>query len=204
MILLIDNYDSFTYNLAHLVGSEGHIVEVVRNDAFDVATVATGDADAVLLSPGPGVPASAGLCLDLIRACVASEKPVFGVCLGMQAIAEALGGSVVRANNLMHGKTCEVTTSGGRLFRDVPSPFTATRYHSLIVDPSSIEDLPLEVTAKSCGDGEVMAIEHQTLALAGVQFHPESIASDEGARIFNNFMAWASEQRDMSQPKKTA
>ncbi len=196
MILLVDNYDSFTYNLAHLIGGLGREVEVARNDAFDVASVlGSGRHAAIVLSPGPGAPVDAGRSLDLVKAAAPARAPVFGVCLGMQTIAEAFGGRIARAGELMHGKTSAVRHSGGRLFDGVPETFEATRYHSLIADPASLPAPPLRVTAVSDGDGEIMALEHESLPIAGVQFHPESIASEAGAKIMSNFFAWADASR---------
>ncbi|MBI1392888.1 MAG: aminodeoxychorismate/anthranilate synthase component II [Alphaproteobacteria bacterium] len=194
MILLVDNYDSFTYNLAHLIGGLGGSLDVVRNDAFDVETVLA-RFDAIVLSPGPGAPRSAGKCLELVKAAGEKGTPVFGVCLGLQTIAEAFGGRIVRARKLMHGKTCAVAHNGGRLFAGVPERFIATRYHSLIAEPASLPSPPLVVTARSDGDNEIMALEHAAMPIAGVQFHPESIASEAGATILRNFMAWADEFR---------
>lgn len=190
MILLIDNYDSFTHNLAHLIGGLGHSVEVVRNDAMSATDAVNRSDSAIVLSPGPCTPDDAGICLDLVRFAAEIEKPVFGVCLGMQAIAQAFGGKIERAGQLMHGKTSEITHEGSALFTDIPSPFTATRYHSLV---AKAETLPneLHVSARSLGEGEIMAVEHAYLPIAGVQFHPESIASEHGAQILANFLRHA-------------
>lgn len=190
MILLIDNYDSFTHNLVHLIGGLGEIVEVVRNDALTAAAAVDGRADAIVISPGPGAPESAGICLEMIEKAAETKTPVFGVCLGMQSIAQAFGGKIRRAERLMHGKTCGVEHEASGLFEGLPSPFTATRYHSLAADPNNIPDA-LAVTARADDDGEIMAVEHKTLPIAGVQFHPESIASEHGAAILKNFFKQA-------------
>ena len=190
MILLVDNYDSFTYNLAHLIAGEGCELQVKRNDAISVEEVASLSPEAIVLSPGPSVPDNAGICLDLVGLAVDQSIPLFGVCLGLQTIAQALGGDVVRAKKLMHGKTSKIDHSGGGLFQNLPSPFTATRYHSLIASPDSLPDC-LEVTARSSDDNEIMAVEHREKPIAAMQFHPESIASEYGAAMFANFLAWA-------------
>ncbi len=190
MILVIDNYDSFTWNLVHLVGGLGREVVVKRNDAISAEAAVALRPEAVVLSPGPGTPDGAGVCLDLIKAASVSKTPVFGVCLGLQSIAQGFGGKITRAAKLMHGKTSRIKHSREGLFAGLPDEFTATRYHSLIADPAS---LPVEIaaTATSADDGEIMALEHRTLPIAGVQFHPESIASEHGAAIIANFLAWA-------------
>ena len=187
MILLIDNYDSFTWNLVQLIGGLGQEVRVVRNDALTAQEAAESGADAIVISPGPGEPKDAGICVETIRLCVESGQPVFGVCLGLQSIAEAMGGRVVRAGKQMHGKTSQILHDGDGLFKGLPSPFTAARYHSLVADR---RDLPnsLKITATTEDDGEIMALEHAVAPIAGVQFHPESVASEHGAAIFRNFM----------------
>ncbi|NWG93232.1 MAG: aminodeoxychorismate/anthranilate synthase component II [Parvularculaceae bacterium] len=193
MILLIDNYDSFTFNLVHLIGGLGEAVEVVRNDALSPAD-ALARADAVVISPGPGEPKDAGICVELIRLAAEKNAPVFGVCLGLQSIAEAMGGRVVRAERQMHGKTSEIVHEGGGLFAGLPTPFRATRYHSLVAERSSLPNV-LKVTAKAADDGEIMALEHADAPIAGVQFHPESIASEHGAAILRNFLAMTRRRR---------
>ncbi|MGE0408760.1 MAG: aminodeoxychorismate/anthranilate synthase component II [Amphiplicatus sp.] len=190
MILVIDNYDSFTWNLVHLIGRTGDEVVVRRNDALSPENAILLKPAAIVLSPGPGTPKEAGICLGLIGAASAAKTPVFGVCLGLQSIAEAFGGKIVRAKRLMHGKTSRIRHQGNGLFAGVPAGFTATRYHSLIADPARLPPV-LETTATSEDDGEVMALQHRTLPIAGVQFHPESIASEHGGEIFANFLAWA-------------
>lgn len=190
MILLIDNYDSFTHNLVHLIGGLGEKVEVARNDALTAADAVDGGAEAIVISPGPGAPEGAGICLDMIARAAEVRRPVFGVCLGMQSIAQSFGGAIRRADRLMHGKTCGVEHDASGLFEGLPSPFTATRYHSLAADPDAIPDA-LKVTARADDDGEIMALAHRTLPIAGVQFHPESIASEHGAAIIANFLKQA-------------
>ena len=187
MILLIDNYDSFTFNLMHLAGALGKNVVVKRNDKLTVADALGAGADAIILSPGPKTPDDAGVCLDLVAAAAAEKRPLFGVCLGMQAIAQSFGGTIRRAQQLMHGKTCTVSHEGGWLFEGLPPRFTSTRYHSLVAAPETLPDC-LDATAKAEDDGEIMALCHKTLPIAGVQFHPESIASEFGAEIIANFL----------------
>ena len=193
MILVIDNYDSFTYNLVHLIGGVRDDLVVHRNDKIDIGDATADNVDAIILSPGPRTPDDAGICLDLVAAAATKSLPVFGVCLGMQAIAQSFGGRVERAGQLMHGKTCDITHDGARdsdgLFAGVASPFTATRYHSLVVARDGLPD-DLIIDASAADDNEVMAIRHRTLPIAGVQFHPESIASEHGAAIIQNFFSW--------------
>jgi anthranilate synthase component II len=189
MILVIDNYDSFTYNLVHYLLELGATVEVVRNDAISVGQAMSMRADAVLLSPGPCTPNEAGICLDLIAAAAEAGTPLFGVCLGHQAIGQAFGGAVVRADKVMHGKTSAVTHDGTGVFAGIPSPFEATRYHSLMLREA---DLPagLVVNARTA-DGTIMGVRHETLPIHGVQFHPESIATEHGHALLANFMRLA-------------
>lgn len=188
MLLLIDNYDSFTYNLWHYLGELGPTVDVYRNDAISVDEALALDPHAIILSPGPCDPDKAGICLDLVRA-AAGRVPVMGVCLGHQTIGQAMGGTVLRAPAPMHGKTDRIHHDGTGLFDGLPSPFVATRYHSLVVDRDSLPH-GLTVTAWS-EDGLVMGLSHDTLSLHGVQFHPESIASDHGHRLLHNFLGMA-------------
>jgi anthranilate synthase component II len=182
-ILVIDNYDSFTWNLVHYLMELGAEVDVVRNDAVSVGQAMSSGAEAFLISPGPKTPKDAGVSLDLVAACADACKPLLGVCLGHQAIGEHFGGKVVRGG-LMHGKTSPVTHDGSGLFAGLPSPFLATRYHSLIVDNIPAD---LIVNAKS-DDGHVMGLRHATLPIHGVQFHPESIATEHGHAMLANFM----------------
>jgi anthranilate synthase component 2 len=183
-VTLIDNYDSFTFNLVHFLGELGADVAVWRNDARSVEETLADKPDAIVLSPGPCTPNEAGICLDLVRA-AAPTTPVLGVCLGHQAIGQVFGGKVVRAPTPMHGKVSTVTHSGQKLFRGVNGPIQATRYHSLVVERASAPD-DLEVTAEA--DGLIMAMSHRSLNVHGVQFHPESIASEHGKTILGNFL----------------
>lgn len=186
MYLLIDNYDSFTYNLWHYLGELGAKVEVERNDQISVADALARKPSGIILSPGPCDPDRAGICLDLVSAAAESALPLFGVCLGFQSIGQAFGGEIIRAPLPMHGKTSAVTHSGHTMFEDIPSPFTATRYHSLIVNRDNIPDT-LEITADT-EDGLIMGLAHKSLPITGVQFHPESIASQFGHRVLRNFL----------------
>ena len=186
MILVIDNYDSFTWNLVHYLMELGAEVEVVRNDAIGVGQAMSSGAQAYLISPGPKTPSEAGISLDLVAACTDAGKPLLGVCLGHQAIGQHFGGRVVRGG-LMHGKTSAVSHDGSGLFAGLPSPFTATRYHSLVVE-NIPPDLIVNATAP---DGSVMGVRHVTLPIHGVQFHPESIATEHGHAMLANFMRLA-------------
>ena len=183
MILVIDNYDSFTWNLVHYVMELGAEVRVERNDALTVADAMASGARGILLSPGPCTPNEAGITLDLVGACAAARLPLFGVCLGHQAIGQHFGGAVVRGG-LMHGKTSPIDHDGSGVFAGLPSPFTATRYHSLIV--TDVPDV-LAVNA-TAGDGSVMGLRHRALPIHGVQFHPESIATEHGHDLIANFL----------------
>ena len=186
MILVIDNYDSFTWNLVHYLMELGAEVEVVRNDAIGVGQAMSSGAQAYLISPGPKTPSEAGISLDLVAACADAGKPLLGVCLGHQAIGQHFGGRVVRGG-LMHGKTSAVSHDGSGLFAGIPSPFTATRYHSLIV-----ENIPADLIVNATApDGNVMGVRHVTLPIHGVQFHPESIATEHGHDLIANFLAIA-------------
>jgi anthranilate synthase component II len=190
MLLVLDNYDSFTYNLVQYAGELGADPVVYRNDALSVEAVLDLHPAAIVVSPGPGTPREAGISVPLIRAAAAGRVPVLGVCLGHQAIGEAFGGRVVRADRLMHGKTTPVAHTGHALFRGIPAPCEAMRYHSLVVSP---EELPeeLEVTAWSddrAAGSEIMALCHRSLPIYGVQFHPESVATAPGKRLLANFL----------------
>jgi anthranilate synthase component 2 len=187
MLLLIDNYDSFTYNLVHFLGELGAEARVVRNDKLTVADAIAMQPSAIVLSPGPCTPNEAGICLDLIKQ-AGPKIPILGVCLGHQAIGQVYGGSVVRAPVLMHGKLSRVTNSGRGIFKGLPKTFEATRYHSLIVERSSLPDC-LTVTAET--DSLIMGVEHKTHPVHGVQFHPESIASEHGHALLANFLELA-------------
>jgi anthranilate synthase/aminodeoxychorismate synthase-like glutamine amidotransferase len=185
MILMIDNYDSFTYNLVQYLAELGENLKVVRNDEITVDEIEKAKPQAIVLSPGPGVPRDAGVCLDVVKR-LSGKIPVLGVCLGHQTIAEAFGGEVIRAERLMHGKTSEVLHDGKTIFSGLPSPVTMTRYHSLIVNP---ERLPEElVVSAQTAEGEIMGIRHRSLPVEGVQFHPESILSDHGKTLLANFL----------------
>ncbi|HSU79829.1 MAG TPA: aminodeoxychorismate/anthranilate synthase component II [Candidatus Angelobacter sp.] len=185
MILVIDNYDSFTYNLVQYFGELGEEVMVVRNDQKTIEELKALQPDYVVLSPGPCTPNEAGITLEAIQA-FAGDVPIFGVCLGHQSIAQAFGGKVIRAERLMHGKTSPVSHDGSPLFSGIDSPFIATRYHSLIVEKETLPDL-FEVTAWT-EEGEIMAIRHRTLPIEGVQFHPEAIMTTSGKQLLRNFI----------------
>jgi anthranilate synthase component 2 len=189
MLLMIDNYDSFTYNLVQYFGDLGEEVRVVRNDSVSIADVEAMKPDRICLSPGPGTPADAGICVALLKH-FSGKLPILGVCLGHQAIGEAFGGRVIRAARVMHGKTDAVSHTDGGVFANVPSPFRVTRYHSLAIERSSLPDC-LEVTAWS-DDGTIMGVRHKTFApsvrLEGVQFHPEAILTEHGHRLLGNFL----------------
>jgi anthranilate synthase component 2 len=189
-LLVIDNYDSFTYNLVHFLGELGATSTVKRNDKVTLDEVAALAPEAIVLSPGPATPDTAGICLQLIER-FAPTTPILGVCLGHQALGQAFGGEVVRAPELMHGKTSAINHTGKGLFRGLNSGFEATRYHSLIVRRETLPD-SLEVTA-STGDGLVMGMQHRSYPSHGVQFHPESIASENGHAILQNFLNLASD-----------
>lgn len=186
MLLLIDNYDSFTYNLVHYLGELGADVAVHRNDALDVQSVLAMRPEAIVLSPGPCDPAQAGICLPLTTAAAEARIPLLGVCLGHQTIGEAFGGKVIRCHEIVHGKMGAMHHAGKGVFRGLPSPFLATRYHSLIVERASLPDC-LEVTAW-LEDGTIMGLRHKERLIEGVQFHPESIASEHGHQLLRNFL----------------
>ena len=188
MLLLIDNYDSFTFNLVHFLGDLGARCEVWRNDKITVADVLARQPEAIVLSPGPCTPNEAGICLDLIAA-AAGKVPVLGVCLGHQAIGQAFGGQVVRAQVPMHGKLSPVSHAGTDIFAGLPNPFQATRYHSLIVAREGLPDTL--VPTAWLEDGTIMGMRHRSLPIFGVQFHPESIASECGHELLANFLAIA-------------
>ncbi len=186
MLVLIDNYDSFTYNLYQYLCELGADVRVIRNDAAAVAEIAAMQPERIILSPGPCTPNEAGVCVPLIRA-LAGRVPILGVCLGHQAIGAAFGGQIVRAPSLMHGKTSAIHHTGRGVFAGLPSPFTAIRYHSLVIDRATLPDV-LEVTAETA-DGLIMGVRHREIpALEGVQFHPESILTEHGHQLLRNFL----------------
>ncbi|WP_375255331.1 anthranilate synthase component II [Yoonia sp.] len=186
MLLLIDNYDSFTYNLVHYLGELGADVVVKRNDALNVQEAMAMRPEAILLSPGPCDPSQAGICLSLVHAAAETKMPLMGVCLGHQAIGEAFGGKVVRCHEIVHGKMGIMHHTGKGLFAGLPSPFDATRYHSLIVERETLPD-SLEITAE-LEDGTIMGLQHRELPIHGVQFHPESIRSEHGHKLLKNFL----------------
>ena len=188
MLLLIDNYDSFTYNLVHYLGEIGAETRVVRNDALTVEEAISLNPRAIVVSPGPCDPSTAGICVNLIRT-AAADIPIFGVCLGHQSIGEAFGGKIVRSDAIMHGKISSVSHKGTGIFRDIPDGFDATRYHSLTIEPESLPEC-LEVTAQT-EDGTIMGVSHKQHQIHGVQFHPESIRSEHGKTLMANFLTLA-------------
>ena len=186
MLLLIDNYDSFTYNLVHYLGELGAEITVKRNDALSVDQAIALKPAGIILSPGPCDPDQAGICLDLTRAAADAKIPLLGVCLGHQTIGQAFGGKVVQAKDIVHGKMGKITHTGQGIFKGLPSPFAGTRYHSLTVDRASLPNC-LTITAE-LEDGTIMGLQHKTLPIHGVQFHPESIASEHGHQMLQNFL----------------
>ena len=191
MLLLIDNYDSFTYNLLHYFGEMGETPVVFRNDAMTVAEAMALKPSAIVLSPGPCGPERAGICLSLTLAAATAGTPLLGVCLGHQSIGQAFGGQIIQAHDIVHGKLADIHHSSTGVFRELPSPFRATRYHSLIVERGS---LPSELTVTAeLEDGTVMGLQHRDLPIHGVQFHPESIASEHGHALLENFLDCAKE-----------
>ena len=193
MILLVDNYDSFTFNLVHLLGDLGAHCDIVRNDALTAEEALARNPEAIVLSPGPCTPNEAGICLDLIAA-AAGRVPLLGVCLGHQAIGQAFGATVTRGPTPMHGKVSPVRHNGTDIFEGLPTPFAAARYHSLVVDAATLPDT-LEPTAWTA-DGVIMGLRHRTAPVFGVQFHPESIASEHGHKLIANFLALAARRNE--------
>jgi len=185
MILLLDNYDSFTYNLAQFLGQLGQELEVIRNDQITVEEIARKKPGRIVISPGPGTPQDAGICVEVIRR-FAGVIPILGVCLGHQAIGHAFGGRVVRAPEIMHGKTSRIHHDRKTIFKELPQDFVATRYHSLIVEEKTLPE-ELEISAKAAG--LIMALRHRNLRVEGVQFHPESVLTDVGMQLLRNFLA---------------
>ena len=185
MLLMIDNYDSFTYNIVQYVGELGEDVRTVRNDEITLEQIEAMRPDRICISPGPKAPRDAGLSLDILRE-FKGKLPILGVCLGHQAIGEAFGGKVIRAKQVMHGKTSLIAHTGEGVFKDLPTPFTVIRYHSLAIERSSLPDC-LEVTAWT-DDGEIMGVRHKEYDIEGVQFHPESILSEHGHTLLKNFL----------------
>lgn len=186
MLLLIDNYDSFTYNLVHYLGELGADVQVWRNDAINTQEAMAMNPAGILLSPGPCTPNEAGICLSLVEAAAETGTPLMGVCLGHQSIGQAFGGNVVRCHEIVHGKMGKMHHTGKGVFAGLPTPFDATRYHSLVVDRETLPD-SLEITAE-LEDGTIMGLQHRELPIQGVQFHPESIASEHGHALLKNFL----------------
>ena len=186
MITLIDNYDSFTYNLVHFLGELGAEVKVYRNNVVTVDAVFSEDPAGIVLSPGPCDPDRAGICIEVVKRAAVTGTPLLGVCLGHQTIGQVFGGKVVRADQLMHGKTSEIIHNGTGIFKGLPNRFTATRYHSLTIDPKTVPNT-LEVTATT-DDGVIMGLSHISKPIHGVQFHPESIASEHGHDLLRNFL----------------
>lgn len=186
MILVIDNYDSFVFNLAHYIHQAGGAAQVVRNDELSVEEALTSGADGVLLSPGPARPENAGICVDVVKNAPA-DLPILGVCLGHQAIGAAFGATITTAEHILHGKTSPIETTGEGLFGDIPQRLTVTRYHSLVIDPATVPD-DLRVTA-TADDGAIMGVSHTDRPWHGVQFHPESIASEHGHALIAAFVA---------------
>jgi anthranilate synthase/aminodeoxychorismate synthase-like glutamine amidotransferase len=185
MILLLDNYDSFTYNLAQFLGQLGAKLEVHRNDKITLDEIAAKKPQRIVISPGPGTPQDAGICIDAIKR-FAGEIPILGVCLGHQAIGHAFGGTVIRAPEIMHGKTSRIHHDNKTIFKDLPQDFVATRYHSLIVEEKSFPD-DLEISAKT--DGIIMGLRHKTMCVEGVQFHPESVLTEVGMQLLKIFLS---------------
>ncbi|CAB3709489.1 Anthranilate synthase component II [Achromobacter sp. 2789STDY5608633] len=185
MLLMIDNYDSFTYNLVQYFGELGEDVRVARNDQITLEEIAALNPDRICVSPGPCSPAEAGISVPVIQA-FAGKKPILGVCLGHQAIGAAYGGDIVRAQQIMHGKTVQISHTGTDIFTDLPTPYTVIRYNSLTIDPATLPEC-LAVTA-TAPDGDIMGVRHKTLPLYGVQFHPESVLSEHGHALLRNFL----------------
>ncbi|MCB5188768.1 aminodeoxychorismate/anthranilate synthase component II [Methylobacillus caricis] len=185
MLLMLDNYDSFTYNLVQYLGELGQEVQVYRNDEISLEQVATLNPDHIVISPGPCTPNEAGISVPLIHE-FAGKIPILGVCLGHQSIGQAFGGNIVHAKQLMHGKTSQIHHANVGVFKDLPNPYTATRYHSLVIERETIPDC-LEITAWT-EDGEIMGVRHKSLPIEGVQFHPESILTQYGHELLNNFL----------------
>jgi len=188
MILMIDNYDSFTYNLVHYLGELGEKVTTIRNDEITIDEINNLNPDIIVISPGPCTPKEAGQSVDIIKE-FSGKKPILGVCLGHQSIGDAFGADIVRAERLVHGKTSEIFHNNTGIFKDIPNPFEATRYHSLIIDKETLSD-DFEITAWTKED-EIMGIRHKTLLIEGVQFHPESVLTTYGKDILNNFLKLA-------------
>ncbi len=188
MLLFIDNYDSFTYNLVHYFGEVVDEMKVIRNDKASVDEILAFQPNGIVLSPGPCSPNEAGICLDLVGAAANAQIPLFGICLGHQTIGQYFGAKIVRAREVMHGKMGRIEHDGTGVFKDIPTPYEATRYHSLTIDPETMPHC-LDVTARIENDSTIMGISHKTLPIHGVQFHPESIASEYGHELVRNFVS---------------
>jgi anthranilate synthase/aminodeoxychorismate synthase-like glutamine amidotransferase len=186
-LLMIDNYDSFTYNLVQYLGELGAEIDVLRNDAASLEEILAREAEGVVISPGPGRPEAAGVSVAAVKAFARRRTPVLGVCLGHQAIGEAFGGCIAQARTIMHGKTSPIHHDQRGVFAGLPTPLEATRYHSLVVDPDSCP--PILAVSARCPDGEIMGLRHRELPIEGVQFHPESILTPEGKRLLSNFLS---------------
>jgi anthranilate synthase/aminodeoxychorismate synthase-like glutamine amidotransferase len=191
-LLVIDNYDSFTFNLVQYLGELGAHVEVFRNDVLTVQELLARPGEGLLISPGPGEPGTAGISVEAVRACAERAFPLLGVCLGHQAIGMAFGGRIVRARSIMHGKVSEIEHDGRGVFRGLPNPFPATRYHSLVIDEATCPEV-LEITARTA-DREIMGVRHRELPIEGVQFHPESIMTEAGRELLANFLSRCAER----------
>jgi anthranilate synthase component 2 len=192
-LLVLDNYDSFTFNLVQYLGELGAETDVVRNDVAKASELVARGHAGIVISPGPGDPSSAGVSIPLVHACAASRRPLLGVCLGHQSIGAAFGARIVRARKIMHGKVSEISHDARGVFSGLPSPFTATRYHSLVIDESTLP-AELEVAARTA-DREIMGVRHRSLPIEGVQFHPESILTTVGKELLRNFLARCAESR---------
>jgi anthranilate synthase component 2 len=201
-LLMIDNYDSFTYNLVQYLGELGAEVDVVRNDEVNVDALMARAGEGLVISPGPGTPDDAGVSVAAIKEFGAAGIPVFGVCLGHQSIGAAYGARIVRAGSIMHGKVSTVTNDGQGVFSGLPKQFEATRYHSLVIEESSVPEM-LEISART-DDGEIMGVRHRSLPIEGVQFHPESIMTGEGKALLGNFLARCRQQSRDARPNESA
>lgn len=197
MILLIDNYDSFTFNLYQYIGELGHVPTVVRNDSLSISDVEKMNPEAIIISPGPGRPENAGICVDLIKH-IGPSIPILGICLGHQAIGYAFGGEITKAEKIMHGKISELSHTGTSLFDSLPDELKVMRYHSLVIKKDTVPE-EFEILARSADDGEVMAIKHKTYPIFGLQFHPESIGTADGKKMLNNFLIEAGKEQNKNE-----
>lgn len=197
MILLIDNYDSFTFNLYQYLGELGQVPCVVRNDALSISDIEKMNPEAIIISPGPGRPENAGICVELIKK-VGASIPILGICLGHQAIGYAFGGSIINAEKIMHGKISKLSHTGTSLFHALPKELRVMRYHSLVISKDNVPEV-FEVLARSADDGEIMAIRHKEFPIYGLQFHPESIGTAEGKMMLNNFLIEAGKEQEKNE-----